>query len=195
MTISTHHSPDELTYTFNASVLGAPWSFRLAPGGLVWDKGRHSGRIAFSQINRVRMTFRPATMQSYRFITEIWGGQGPKLTIASTSWRSMMEQERLNASYSAFVAELHRRIAAAETPAVFDAGVSPPVYWAGLVVYAAVGIGVLALIARTVQAGAWSGAAVVAVFFVLFLWNGNYFRRNRPGLYRPDALPPQLMPR
>jgi hypothetical protein len=29
----------------------------------------------------------------------------------------------------------------------------------------------------------------------LFLWqSGNYFRRNRPGSYRPDALPKLLVP-
>jgi hypothetical protein len=28
---------------------------------------------------------------------------------------------------------------------------------------------------------------------MLFL-NGNYSRRNRPGHYRPEALPPLLMP-
>jgi hypothetical protein len=31
---------------------------------------------------------------------------------------------------------------------------------------------------------------------VLFLWqSGNFFRRNRPGLYRPEALPAELLPK
>ena len=38
----------------------------------------------------------------------------------------------------------------------------------------------------------WFTAALMA----LFLWQGgNFFRRNRPGRYRPDALPAALMPK
>jgi len=44
-------------------------------------------------------------------------------------------------------------------------------------------------------AHAVAGAAVGG-FLVLFLWQGgNFFRRNRPGLYRPEALPAELMPK
>ena len=36
----------------------------------------------------------------------------------------------------------------------------------------------------------------IGAFLALFLWQaGNYFRRNRPGRYTPQALPPELMPR
>jgi hypothetical protein len=53
-----------------------------------------------------------------------------------------------------------------------------------------------ALIARGLAAGAWRGAGVVGAFLALFLWQGgNFFRRNRPGAYRPNDLPPELMPK
>ena len=52
-------------------------------------------------------------MQTHRFITEIWSADNPKIQIVSVSWRSIMEQERLDNAYSAFVTELHRRLAAA----------------------------------------------------------------------------------
>jgi hypothetical protein len=49
---------------------------------------------------------------------------------------------------------------------------------------------------RALQADARAGAAFVAGFLALFLWQGgNFFRRNRPGLYRPDAIPAALMPK
>jgi hypothetical protein len=48
---------------------------------------------------------------------------------------------------------------------------------------------------RSLQTQQWSAAAVVGVFFVVFAVQiGNYFRRNRPGRYRPDAIPPELLP-
>ena len=36
---------------------------------------------------------------------------------------------------------------------------------------------------------------LVAVMMLYFLWQtGVFFWRNRPGDYRPDALPPQALP-
>jgi hypothetical protein len=194
MTISAPLDQNEPSYAYKPSVIGVSWSFRLTPDAIVWNNGRVSGRTPFASITRVRMAFKPATTQGYRFVTHVWSEQGPKLTIVSTSWKSMMEQQRLDAAYATFVADLHRHIAAAGAPAIFDTGISPAIYWSGLIVYVAAGLGFAALIARGVQAGAWAGAGIVAVFFALFLWNGNYFRRNRPGHYRPDALPPMLVP-
>jgi len=52
------------------------------------------------------------------------------------------------------------------------------------------------LIVRALQVDAMSGAAFIGGFLVLLLWQGGtYFRRNRPGVYRPDALPAALMPK
>jgi hypothetical protein len=49
---------------------------------------------------------------------------------------------------------------------------------------------------RVLQAGAIVSAAIVGAFLALYLWQaGNFFRRNRPGTYRPDALPADVMPR
>ena len=53
-----------------------------------------------------------------------------------------------------------------------------------------------ALVPRALQAHTLGGAAFIVGFLALFLWQGgNFFRRNRPGSYRPDALPPELMPK
>ena len=48
---------------------------------------------------------------------------------------------------------------------------------------------------HAVQTGAWTAAAFVGGFCALFLWqSGGYFRRNRPGRYRPDDPPRHLVP-
>lgn len=185
-----------LPYTYRPSLLGAPWTFRLGRDALAWEAGRKSGRIAYGSIRRIRLSFKPVSMQSQRFLTEIWADGAPKLEIVSSSWKSLVEQERLDKSYSAFVAELHRRIAAASTPARFEQGANPLTYWPGLVVFAAVSLGLAFLIVRALQSGAAGGALFIGVFLALFLWQGgNFFRRNRPGIYRADALPEVLMPK
>jgi hypothetical protein len=185
-----------MTYSYRLSLLGAPWEFRLADNGIDWVAGAKSGRVPFRDIQRLRMSYRPMSMQSHRFVTELWAAGAPKLQIVSSSWKSLVEHERLDDSYSAFIRELHRRIAATATSARFEQGSNPISYWPGLLVFVAVGLGLAVLVARALQAEATAAAALIGGFLVLFLWQGgNFFRRNRPGLYRPDNLPAEVMPR
>ena len=186
---------DDPVYVYKPSLMGAPWELRLRPDALAWQVGRHEGRIPYARIRRVRLSFRPVTMQTRRFITEIWPVDGPRLTIASTSWRSLVEQGAQDDAYGAFVKELHRRIAASGAQAAFEAGSPPLLYWPGLAIFAVGALGLAALTVRALSAEAYAGAAFVAAFLGLFLWqSGNYFWRNRPGTYRPDALPNELVP-
>src|SRR5712691_11362720 len=112
-------SGDTAAYTYRPSLLGAPWEFRLEPNDIAWVTGRRSGRVPFRDVRRLRMSFKPGNMQSQCFITEIWAEGAPKLAIASASWKSMFQQERQDRAYVAFIAELHRRLAATAVPARF----------------------------------------------------------------------------
>lgn len=192
----TQETGEEIVYTFRPSLLGAPWQFTLASDGLRWSAGRGSGRVRYDAVRRVRMSYRPANMQSYRFVTEIWAEGAPKLRIVSTSWKSMFEQERLDKAYAAFIAELHRRLGGAGTRVVHEQGTPPLTYWPGVVVFVGICLGFAALAVRGLQQDAWAGAAFIVAFLLFFLWHGgNFFRRNRPGIYRPDALPADLLPK
>jgi hypothetical protein len=188
-------SGEVLLYAHKPSLMGAPWQFRLRPDGLAWQVGRFDGCVPYDRIRRVRLTFRPATMQSRRFVAEIWPLDGPKLTIASTSWRSLVEQAPQDAAYGAFIRALHRRIAAADARASFEAGSPPLLYWPGLVVFVAAALALAALTLHALATGAFAGAAFVGVFLALFLWqSGSYFGRNRPGRYSPENVPDRLVP-
>jgi hypothetical protein len=191
---------DDVAYSYRPSLLGAAWSFRLTAGGMAWEAGRKSGLIPYRAIRGVRLSFKPASMQTQRYLTEIWAEGAPKLEIVSSSWKSMVEQERLDKTYAAFVTELHRRIAQVEgqgsAPVRYEQGSPPLLYWPGLAVFAGVALGLAWLTVRALQSDAMAGAAFIAAFMLLFLWQGgNFFRRNRPGRYRPDALPDVLMPK
>lgn len=186
----------DVVYAYKPSLLGAAHEFRLAGDGLAWRVGARTGRIPYADIRRIRLAFRPITMQSYRFVAEIWSASAPKLVIASTSWRSMVEQERLDGPYKGFIAELHRRLIARQSGVSFESGTVPFVYWAGLGLFIVVSLALAGLTARAVQAGAVTGGIFVAIFLAAFLWQaGNFFRRNRPGTYHPDAIPAAVLPR
>lgn len=194
--LSTPSGGDNAAYFFRPSLMGAPWQFKLADDGIEWMTGHRSGRIAYRDVRRVRMSFRPVNMQTQRFLTEVWADGAPTLKISSSSWKSMFEQERLDKAYSAFVAELHRRIARAAAPARFEQGSNPLLYWLGLAVFVGVVCGLGLLIVRGLQAEAWSGAAFIAGFMALCLWQGIvFFDRNRPGFYRAEAPPAALLPK
>jgi hypothetical protein len=182
-------------YIHKPSLMGAPWELRLRPEALEWRTGRHEGRIPYARVTRVRLSFRPVTMQTRRFLAEVWSAGGPRLSIASTSWRSMVEQEAQDQAYGPFMRELHRRIAAAGATPAYDRGSPALLYWPGVAVFVGVVAGFAVLIVQALDIGAYGGAAVVGAFFALFAWQGGtYFRRNRPGRYRPDALPADLVP-
>jgi len=182
-------------YAFKPSLLGAPLVFRLAPAALEWSRGRSMGRVPYDRIRRLRLSFRPVSMQSQRFVAEVWPVSGSKLQIVSASWRGIADLESQNAAYTAFITELHRRIAAAGAAPRFEAGASVVVYWIGWAVFAGVAVALTALTARALQVGANMAVVIIAGFAALFTWQmGTFLRRNRPGTYRADALPPQLLP-
>lgn len=192
---SLGESAADPVYTYRPSLLGAPFEFRLAPDAFEWRKGSRTGRAPYGTIRRIRLSFRPATMQRHRFVAEVWPANGPRVDIVSTSWRTMMEQERLDAAYNAFVIELNRRVAASGGTPLLQTGSPPLLYWPGVAVLVAASLGFAVLIVRALQVQAWGGAAVVAGFLVLFMWQaGGFFRRNRPGTYRADALPAAVLP-
>ena len=184
-----------LTYSYRPSLLGAPWEFVLTGETLDFRAGRKAGRVSFRKIRRMRLSFRPIAMQSQRFLAEIWAEGAPKLEICSSSWKSMVEQERFDRAYATFVGELHRRVAQEGRTVRFEQGSSPLLYWPGLAIFVVVSLALAALVVHGLQAQTMAGAGIVAAFLLIFLWQaGNYFRRNRPGFYRPDALPVALMP-
>jgi hypothetical protein len=185
----------DLRYVYKPSLMGAAWELRLRPDALEWRTGRHQGRIPYDRITRVRLSFRPVTMQTRRFVTEIWWPGAPRLSIASTSWRSLVEQAAQDHDYGAFVREFNARVAAAGGAASFETGVPVLLYWPGVVVFVGVAAGLAVLTLRALASGTYSGAALVAGFLALFVWqSGGYFRRNRPGRYRPEAPPKELVP-
>ena len=91
---------------------------------------------------------------------------------------------------------MHRRVAASGAQPHCDSGIHPLLYWPGVLVYAAVLLGLAALIVRALQVSSYSGALFVAAFFGLFAWQlGQFFRLNKPARYQPDAPPSGLLPR
>jgi hypothetical protein len=183
------------SYAYKATPLGAIWRFHLGSDAIEWEAGPRRGQLRYADIRRLRLSFRPVSMQSHRFLAEIWPARGPKLQMASSSWRSMVDHERHDAAYSAFVMELHRRLASTPATISFECGSPALRYWPGLVIFAGVALALSALTVQALALRAWGGAAIVGGVLALFLWQaGTFFRRNRPGTYVAQAPPRDLLP-
>jgi hypothetical protein len=222
-------APASEVYAYKPSLMGAPWELRAAEDALEWRSGRASGRIPYGDITAVRLSYRPLTLQSRRFVCEIRRRRGPRLTVPSTSWEGLLLPAPQDAPYGAFVRALHRRLAAAsqacaegegggsgadggsagggeagEGGARSGGGGAGPVllagspsflYWPGVAILAAVAMTLLVLALRALASGDIGGAALVAAFLAVLLWQtGVFFLRNRPRRYRAAALPADLVP-
>jgi hypothetical protein len=186
----------DAAYAYKPSLVGVPLELRLTSDAFEWRKGGAMGRTPYDCIRRVRLGFRPQTMQNHRFLAEVWIADGPKLQIASTSWKSLVEQERFDEGYRAFVTELCRRVGAAGGQTLFQAGSPVILYWLGIIVFVGASLALAGLVIRALQQAAWGGAAFIAGFLAFFLWQaGAFFRRNRPGVFRFDAVPEAVLPR
>jgi hypothetical protein len=189
-------TPQYPHYAYKPSLMGAPWSFQLAPDALVWSFRSMSGRIPYASIKRIRLGFRPVTMQNYRFIAEIWADRGPKIPVSSASWKSMVEQERQDAPYVAFIRELHRRIAEAHGKPRLEAGAIPFLYWPGVAIFAGICIAVMALMVRALQQGEGPASLFLLGFFLLVACQlGTFFKRNYPRRYTLDHIPTDVLPK
>jgi hypothetical protein len=190
-------APDEDApyYAYKPSLMGAAWEFWLRPAGLGWRTGGYEGEIPYRDIQSVRLSYRPMTMQTRRFVTILPAARAPRLVIASSSWRSMVEHANQLEGYSAFVRALHERLACAGSTATFRAGLPAPIYWAGLAAFLVIAVTTVALAVRALMLGEWVAAALIGAFVGVFAWHsGGFFDRNRPRDYRPDAVPVKLVP-
>jgi hypothetical protein len=184
------------TYEFKASLVGAMCQFKLMPDGLHWRVGRRTGDVRYDRLRAVRLSYRPVTMQSYRFVTEIWPGDQPKIQIVSVSWRSVVSQQRLDAAYTGFITELHRRIAATGGNTQFSTGLPVLTYWIGVAVFSGVLLAIAALALRAVQIAQWSASAIIVIFAAVFAYQlGQYFYRNRPRRYQGEDIPAAVLPK
>lgn len=197
----------DIVYAYKASLMGGAWILRLAPDALHWSLGALSGQVPYAAIRRIRLSFRPVTMQSYRFLAEIWADKSPKISIASASWKSLMEQDRQDEAYSHFIKTLHERIAAAGGKPELKAGAVAFLYWPGVAIFVALCVMGVSLAIRSLQLGEsvlgqpldWGQIAallaLVAMFFWLLWQMGSFFKRNMPRRYTLDAVPADLLPK
>ncbi|ACF02959.1 conserved hypothetical protein [Rhodopseudomonas palustris TIE-1] len=182
-------------YTYKASLIGAAQQFELGDDGLIWRIGPKAGVWPYATIAKVRLSYRPVSMQSRRYRADLQDVSGGRLRIVSTTWQTVALMAPQDQAYRSFMIELHRRMRDAGSRAELIGGLPPPVHTGALVLIALVAAALTGLLARAVAVGSWSGALFLAGFALLFGWQiGGFIRRNRPRRYTFDDVPKDLLP-
>lgn len=184
-----------IQYAYKASLIGAAHRFELTDDGLSWDVRGKSGVWPYVDIARVRLSYRPVSMQSRRFRADIEHANGRRIAILSTSWQTVALMTPQDRDYSAFIMELHRRMAQAGSKALLMGGSGPAAHLGGMILLALVAIAITGLLARAAATGEFAGALFLLGFGTLFAWQiGGFVRRNAPRRYTFDDLPTGLLP-
>ena len=182
-------------YAYKASLIGSAHRFELTDRGLSWQVGSKAGVWPYADIATIRLSYRPVSMQSRRFRTDIEHANRQRIAILSTSWQTVALMAPQDDDYRAFIAQLHARLKQAGGRVALIGGVKPGVYAAGVALLALVAIAITGLLARAVATGAFGGALFLVGFAALFGWQiGGFVRRNRPRSYSFDDLPRELLP-
>jgi hypothetical protein len=184
------------TYTHNPRPVGGPVSFALNGDRLTVDTGRKVQEVRLGAVESVRLTYEPGRVGQKAFRTKVVLKDGKSFTFTSLNWRSLIEAQELTGEYRAFTQALCAAIAAANPGARFMAG-KPRWLWLAVVFVAAASLlGMAYLVWQALRMGS-TGVALLGVLLALVgVWQIEpMVRLNKPRLFRPEAVPGELMPK
>ncbi len=197
------NSPDQFTGTpleradfrQKPRPVGFEIAYRIEGDTLVIDQTRKIERVKLGSIEQVRFSFQPNSLSTRGYRTQLRLVDGRTITFGNLSWRSMVDLDRQEAAYRAFVLRLAAAIAQANPACRFLAGKPLPIWL------------IFAVIAFTATLGmaafawmAWTRGETNAMLFTLFMfalavWQIEpMVRLNRPRKLNSGEVPPELMP-
>lgn len=186
--------PDGTRYIFKASLAGGAKQLMLGDAGLT-VQANSAQTWPLDSIAAIRLSYRPASMQPWRFRADIGTKTGQSVKVFSTTWHSISQMARQDDEYRAFIVELHRRLARANSGVHLTAGINPLLYFAGMIVMALIGVTIATLFVRALMTAQFAGALFLVAFAVWAGWQiGGFMRRNRPRKYTFDQLPLDVLP-
>ncbi len=192
MNDSADHS---FEYRFRARPVGGETILRLLPNALEVETGNRKTQMRYSDVARLRLSFRPANLAAQRYLAEIWSRTSGKLSLASVSARGMFHFDNQAKPYRAFVTELCRRIGEVQPSLEIEAGLAAWRWWPGAVFGGAIVVAVLYFMVLALRDGKFSLLVVVLIFAALFVSQiGTMLLRNRPRRGRMNSIPAQVLP-
>lgn len=172
----------------------ATWT--LGPDSLERTEGNGlTKKMAYDEVKELRLLYDPARAAPHRFRCDLNSVAGHRVSLMSKSFVTPRIYEDRSSGYASFVRELIQRVGAAAPHCKFYAGQTPWSFYGG---HALALIGVLviahlaarfgglppnpALILKIVMAAAYLAIAVLSA------------KRRRPRSFKPQNIPPNMLP-
>lgn len=183
------------SYRFRPRIVGGEHVFSLTPDALVFESPGRFERIAYRDIARIRLSYRPANMTFYRFVTDIWPREGKKLALVSVSASAPFHFESKGSAYRAFLLELFRRIGPVQPAFRIETGMARWRWLPAAIFGVATLVALLYVLGRALLDAQYSLFAVCLVFGVIFAAQiGTVLFRNRPRSCGIDSVPVEVLP-
>jgi hypothetical protein len=187
---------DPRIYRLKANAFVKPRTYRLTEDALTWqDDGGALDGVRYEDIAEVRLAFAPMRTATNRYRAQVIFRQGGMVELFNTDYAGFADLVEHNPEYSAFLTELHRRLAASGKSVVFRSGNSVAGYIGNIALTVFVFVALaLALFLFVEWGGPWIALAKLAIiiFFVPVLL--RYMRRAKPITYDPLAIPTAALP-
>jgi len=184
-----------IRYAFRPRPFAAETVVDLTDRAIEAQRAGKDSTIALRDIVTIRLFYAPRGINFTGFRAKLYTRGGTTLAFEDRSFKGLVEQERLEAAYRAFVSELCSRAEAANPNVLLYGGRAVTI----LALVGGVGLLTTNLLAyfvlRSVMEGKVLLAAGIAVFVGWFAaWTWAYVMRNRPQSFRAAAIPPQVLP-
>jgi hypothetical protein len=182
-------------YSHRAKPFSLESEFRFKPDHLSVNHGKRSGNFPYRDIAMIRLLYKPKNTTNEGYEAKIFRRDKHTASLSNISWKGLIEIERKDAEYSAFLHALIAKVSAANPQVILQAGMP---LWLHRITAAvgliAVGI-MLAVSYQAVMLGSWQlgvFAVVLAAYFAWWAW--RYVSRNRPRHFKPGAIPADVLP-
>ncbi|MFZ4532262.1 MAG: hypothetical protein ACOYOJ_10660 [Alsobacter sp.] len=144
---------DATAYSYRPRPTGPEMALRLDPDALQVTSARGVERVPYDKIVAIRLAVTPSNWSPHVYLAKLHLADGRALKLSNLSWRGLVATERLDAPYSAFVAELLRRASDANPTLSCRAGTPRPFWLISIAIGAALGVAFLSLLPIAARQG------------------------------------------
>jgi hypothetical protein len=184
-----------LVYEHRAKPYAQEARFEMKPDVLAVTQGSRSGDFAYGDITLVRLLYKPRNTTNEGYQAKLYRKDRRTVGLTNLTWKSLVDLDRQDADYTAFVKALILRVAAANPHVILEAGMPR---WLHTLTAVAGGIAMVALVLVGIAAlrqGGWPMALMTVAIGAYFVWwTWRYLGRNRPRRFQPDAIPGDVLP-
>lgn len=182
-------------YFQRAKPYSAELEMTLTEHRLIAERGKSKQEVPFSGIELIRLRFTPKNSVFRAFTCDVRGKDGRSVRFGNVSFKSLIETERSDESYSRFIRTMVLRAAKANPGVELHAGLTPMRY-RGMVVLGVIMLASLAGCALYAMGKSNTFVALMALGLVGYLafWLKEYATRNRPRRFKSSDIPPDVLP-